>query len=199
MDLCEASKKADTNTINFLLSCGEEVNKKKTIFGTFPLLEAVKAYEKEKNIEPVRTLVLSGADINEQDTNGWTVLHYACERGLKEVLEVLLGLWEQGKCGRIQLNRPTNKAYHMLHVAALNNHPDVIALLAGSPAAKKLQLNLWAVDGDKCTMLHHAARKGSLEALKKILEISKDLLYEVDKGGNSALHYAAANSFFLSI
>lgn len=38
MDLCEASKVADPKKMNFLLSCGEEINKKKTIFGTFALL-----------------------------------------------------------------------------------------------------------------------------------------------------------------
>ncbi len=38
MDLCEASKEADPKKMNFLLSCGEELNKKKTIFGTFALL-----------------------------------------------------------------------------------------------------------------------------------------------------------------
>jgi len=38
MDLCDASKEADSKTINFLLSCGEDINKKKTIFGTFALL-----------------------------------------------------------------------------------------------------------------------------------------------------------------
>lgn len=87
MDLCEASKTSDSKTMNFLLSCGQEINKKKTIFGTFALLEAIKAFEKSKNLEPVRMLILSGADINEQDTNGWTVLHHACERGLIEVLQ----------------------------------------------------------------------------------------------------------------
>ena len=46
MDLCEASKEADPKKMNFLLSCGEEINKKKTIFGIFPLLEAVKSFEK---------------------------------------------------------------------------------------------------------------------------------------------------------
>lgn len=44
MDLCDASKEADSKNINFLLSCGEEINKKKTIFGIFPLLEAVKSF-----------------------------------------------------------------------------------------------------------------------------------------------------------
>lgn len=44
MDLCDASKVSDSKTMNFLLSCGESVNKKKTIFGTFALLESIKCF-----------------------------------------------------------------------------------------------------------------------------------------------------------
>ena len=38
MDLCDASKQSDSKNMNFLLACGEAINKKKTIFGTFALL-----------------------------------------------------------------------------------------------------------------------------------------------------------------
>ena len=46
LDLCEASKNSDIQAMNFLISCGENINKKKTIFGTFALLEAVKSFKK---------------------------------------------------------------------------------------------------------------------------------------------------------
>ncbi len=38
IDLCDASKLSDVKPMNFLLSCGEQINKKKSIFGTFPLI-----------------------------------------------------------------------------------------------------------------------------------------------------------------
>lgn len=38
IDLCDASKLSDVKPLNFLISCGEEVNGKKTIFGTFALI-----------------------------------------------------------------------------------------------------------------------------------------------------------------
>lgn len=63
----------------------------------------------------------------------------------------------------------TNKNYHILHLAAMNNHADIIEFLLSSPTAKKLEINVNAIDIDECTMLHHAAKKGCLEALKKIL------------------------------
>lgn len=38
IDLCDASQLADVKSLNFLISCGEEVNNKKSIFGTFALI-----------------------------------------------------------------------------------------------------------------------------------------------------------------
>jgi len=74
----------------------------------------------------MQLLVLSGADINEQDTNGWTAMHHACDKGLKEVLAALFAIWEEGKCMRPALNKMTNKNYHMLHLAAMGNHSETI-------------------------------------------------------------------------
>ena len=78
----------------------------------------------------------------------------------------------------------------------MNNHPNVIEFLLSSPHCKKLEININAIDGDRCTLLHHAARKGSLEAMKKILEFNSDILYENDIRNNTALHYAAMNGTF---
>lgn len=179
--------------MNFLLSCGEEINKKKTIFGTFPLLEAVKAFQENKNLDPLQMLITSGANLNEQDTNGWTILHHACERGLTEVLDLVLKLWQEGKTKKVQLNKVTNKNYHILHIAAMSNNHSVIDFLLTSPLARKLDIDQNAVDGDRCTMLHHAARRGAKNALEKILQRSPELLYETDIRSNTALHYAAMN------
>ena len=75
----------------------------------------------------------------------------------------------------------------------MNNHPTIIDFLLASPAARKLELNSSAVDGDGCSMLHHAARKGALEALTKILQLAPGLIYLGDVRSNTALHYAAMN------
>jgi len=48
-------------------------------------------------------------------------------------------------------------------------------------------------------MLHHAARKGSVEALKKILQLAPSLIYEIDIRSNTALHYAAMGGIDLHI
>jgi ankyrin repeat protein len=84
-------------------------------------------------------------------------------------------------------------------LAAINNHPELIDYLLTSNTAKKLEINFSSVDGDKCTMLHHAARKGSVEALKKILELAPQLIYEPDIRSNTALHYAAMGGILYTI
>ncbi len=63
--------------MNYLISCGDSVNTKKTIFGTFPILEAVKSFRKERNCELINLLIQSGASIDQQDTNGWNILHHS--------------------------------------------------------------------------------------------------------------------------
>lgn len=81
---------------------------------------------------------------------------------MKEIISQIFKIWEEGKAKRIAINKMTNKNYHILHLAAMNNHADTIEFLLSSPTAKKLEINVIASDIDECTMLHHAAKKGCL-------------------------------------
>lgn len=67
----------------------------------------------------MKTLIKSGADVNTQDTNGWTVLHHAASLGLKDVVTELIDNSEHSK---LDVNKVTNKRYHALHIAAMENH-----------------------------------------------------------------------------
>ncbi len=67
-----------------------------------------------------------------------------------------------------------------------------------------MKINVNALDGDRCTMLHHAARKGSLKSLKVILQAyvkgnyaTGTGIYAVDVRNNTALHYAAMGGIIL--
>lgn len=192
MDLCDASKLSDTKSMNFLLMCGEEVNKKKTIYGIFPLLEASKAFaDKTGTLEPVNMLLKSGANINEQDTNGWTVLHHASAMGNRTIVEKLVKEREKNK---LNINIFTNKRYHALHLAAMRNHSEIIEVLLTGEA--KVDVRDW----DERTPLHHAAKKGAVQALNTLLE-HKASLNAIDIRKMNALHFAASgsNSFFIQI
>ncbi len=76
-------------------------------------------------------MIKSGADLNEQDTNGWTILHHSCERGLKEIVEMLIKEKKYFEYLNVnkRTNKRTNKSLHALHLAASNNYPDIIKIL----------------------------------------------------------------------
>ena len=68
----------------------------------------------------------------------------------------------------------------------MNNHVDVCQSLLASGANKE------ARDEQKCTPLHLACRKGSLECIKLLLEQDSDIM-ALDNRQWTALHYASYN------
>lgn len=151
-------------------------------------MESIKSFSTDNTLEPIKKLLKNGADINEQDTNGWTVLHHACHLGLKPVVELLIT--DQKETG-IDLNKTTNKRYHCLHLAAMSNHPEIIEILIGEQCKVDVNVRDW----DGSTALLHAAKKDSLKSLQVLLDGGADL-YAVDKFLMTALHHAAFHSSF---
>lgn len=64
-------------------------------------------------------LLKSGADINEQDTNGWTILHHSAFMGKRNLVDFLVTKYKP------DLNKRTNKSLHALHLAASANHAEI--------------------------------------------------------------------------
>ena len=65
--------------VDRLLNAGVNVNEKYSIYRCTPLLKLFSfTYSKEYIIPLMERLILFGADTNSQDTEGNTVLHYAC-------------------------------------------------------------------------------------------------------------------------
>ena len=62
------------------------------------------------------------ADVNNIDSNGWTPLHHACYIGDLNSASFLI---ENGS----KVNAYSNKNRTPLHLAAMNNHVDVIKAL----------------------------------------------------------------------
>ena len=63
-----------------------------------------------------------GADVDIQDSNGWTPLHYACDHGDLEVVKILIN-------DGANLSKFSNTGFYPIHIAAQNNHCDVIQYL----------------------------------------------------------------------
>lgn len=82
-------------------------------------------------------MLKSGADVNEQDSNGWTVFHHIAEMGCVEVLKVMFVEREGRRIAKLAINKATNKGYHMLHVAAMNDRVEIMQLMLNEDIIKK--------------------------------------------------------------
>jgi ankyrin repeat protein len=91
------------------------------VYGSSPLLLASRGhYFKHGTV--VRLLLEHGADINVQDEDGWTPLHWASMNGALEVVRLLL---EHGS----EVEAKHNGGKTTLQVAVDRGHAEVVELL----------------------------------------------------------------------
>lgn len=80
-------------------------------------------------------VIKNNADIDIQDSNGWTVLHHSCYNGDYKSTQVLI-------TNKANLYKRTNKKYLPIHLATINDHAQIIELLVESDVRKDNQLNV---------------------------------------------------------
>ena len=108
---------------------------------------------KEHDLERVSQLLEQGADINERDLDGDTVLHVACYEGLTKVVQQLLGRYARP-------NATDKSGRTPLHVAAKRGHLDIVELLLDHRA------KVLAKDEYGNTPLSEAAEGGHRDIVK---------------------------------
>ena len=75
----------DVQRVQELIGNGVDVNLR--LSGSDSLLmKAIKCSYRDIAL----ALIAAGADIHAKDEGGWTALHWACERGLEEVVQALV-------------------------------------------------------------------------------------------------------------
>ncbi|KAK9822236.1 hypothetical protein WJX81_003275 [Elliptochloris bilobata] len=119
----------------------------------------------------------SRTDVNAQDQDGWSALHFAAAGGHSDVVEELLahGARLQPDCqGRLPL-----------HLAALSSKAGAVAALLRSSHAQ-----VDARDASGCTALHRAAAQGHQGVLQILLQHGAVAGLAV-QGGTTAAHLAA--------
>ncbi|MBW7992221.1 MAG: hypothetical protein FVQ84_19710 [Planctomycetes bacterium] len=116
----------------------------------------------EGNIEKVKSLIASGADVNSKSKYGDTPLHYAAKHGHKLVAELLI---ESGA----EVNAKNKLSETPLHLAAENGYKDVVkALIAGGADVN-------AEAGYRGTPLHKAAFYGHRDVAELLVAAGTDI------------------------
>jgi len=177
-NLNKAAYEADIEGLKYLVNCGCEIDDKLSIFGEAPIHQSIKS-NKAQNTEMLKAIIDCGADVNLIDSNGWTALHHAAEKGDIKAAQVLLE-------GGADVNAYSNNRRTPLHLASTSNNVEMIKLLLNNGANIEMETDA------KCTALHYAAKKGNLESVKELL-ISGTDIYSQDQRLWSPLHYAAYN------
>jgi len=133
------------------------------------------------DVAAVRTLLQQGADVNVAQGDGMTALHWAAERGDRELAAMLLASGANpGAETRIGRHTP-------LHVAARAGHPAVVRLLVDAHAS------ISATTTTGAAPLHFAAASGSSEAVSILLDRGADVNAREPQWGQTPLMFAAAS------
>ena len=134
---------------------------------------------KKRDIETVRLLIKTGADLNAWDrTDGWTPLHMAVYHGYTDIAEILVNAGANVD-GKDQYNNAP------LHYGALLGRKDTVRLLIDKGA----DVNIKGSDG--IIPLHSAISKDHLETAKLLIEKGSNVNFKADDG-DTPLHTASA-------
>lgn len=119
--LLRASSSGDTTRVRYLLENGHHANEAFSLIGISPLLLASASGQ----VETVAVLLDAGADIDAQDSTGWTALHAAAFNGDYATTSLLVQ--------RGPLARETRwYRYSPAEIAAMLGHVNIVPVLEGA-------------------------------------------------------------------
>ena len=142
------------------------------------LLLISKKGDKEKLYD---LLSLNQIDINFQNENGWSALHFACDEGNLKISKILIK-------SKIDLNLKTNEKKTALHISTFRGYFDITKLLIESGAKINLR------DNEQNLPVHICASQGFDEILNFILEKNSTGLKIKNLYGKTPLDLATKES-----
>ena len=175
-DLNKAAKASDEKNIKELINFGKDINEKISIFSQAPIHKIIESKEANKH-DVLRKMLDLGSDPNIKDSNGWSALHYACQLGDYQSVEILLG-------NGALIDAYSNNKRIPLHLASYRGFSNIVEYLLknGSDPNYKDELG--------CTPLHLAAKKGHVKCIEFLLQYEADP-YCIDFRSWNILHYAS--------
>ena len=157
-------------------------NNKKNDINRELLLNSKKG-DKEKVLE---LLSNNSIDINFQNENGWSSLHFACDEGNLKIVDILIKF-------KIDLNLITNEKKTSLHLSVMRGYFDISKLLIENGA------DINCLDNEKNLPIHICAMEGHNELLNYLLEKNSKNINEKNLFGKTALDLATKNNTKLII
>ncbi|KAL5285092.1 TRPA1 family protein [Megaselia abdita] len=134
---------------------------------------------REGHIRSLENLIQLGACVNLKNNNNESPLHFAARYGRYNTVKQLL----DSEKGSFIINESDGEGLTPLHISSQHGHTRVVQLLLNRGA-------LLHRDHKGRTPLHLAAMCGHTETMNLLHTIHSQLLDQVDKDGNTALHFA---------
>jgi ankyrin repeat protein len=134
------------------------------------------------NDETVRILLAAGFDLDKVDKLSRTALHWAAATGKTSVISKILEVSAGRSLTRVRAS--TERGRTALHLAAENNHAEMIKLLLKNGALKE------ATSDGNWTALLNAAKNGHENAVDALLSSDANVNARTSSG-MTALHWAA--------
>ena len=135
------------------------------------LIYSKKGY-KEKVLEIISQKNL---DINYQNEDGFTALHYACDEGNLKIVEILIK-------AHANINIKNNDKKTPLHISVTRGYFDITKLLVENGG------DITAVDNEKNNLIHLCCIYGYNELLSYLLNKNSSLVYNKNIFGNIPLY-----------
>ena len=167
--------------VEALLESGARIDSRALPYDRTPLM-----FSAEHNkVAIASTLLKKGAIVDQTDKGRMTALHIACQKGHCDMLEPLIMAGAS-----VAATAAFDGMSAAFYAFAYKDHSDPSVIIALQKAVKKRQDTEAAAQG---FALHRACQTDSIEEITKLLREGARI-DELDKTGNSALHYAAANT-----
>ena len=162
----ENSFSINTYNLNNNLNTNNNLNRELLIYSK-------KGY-KEKVLEIISQ---ENLDINYQNENGWTALHYACDEGNLKIVEILIK-------AHSNINIKNNDKKTPLHISVTRGYFDITKLLVENGG------DLTVIDNEKNNIIHICSIYGHNELLTYLLNKNSSLVYCKNLFGNTPLNLA---------